>query len=309
MPGAPKLETTKFPTRSPGSFASLLKGVRSLPEATIDGILMLPHKFAPKAPLVVTSIGSRGLTSGRETLYAEALTKAGIAMLIVDSYTGRGFTETVSDQGRLSYAASVTDALFALDHIRNDGRFDPARTALMGYSRGGLVSALSYDTRVQDAVLGGSARFCAHVALYAPCYMQWEAPKPTSAPMLMLFGGKDVQAPADVGEAYAKRLNAAGGRVDVITYPELVHSFDANTPAKALDGISLGEAQIMVGDDGAMVERKSSIRGGEDWPTFLRQVRDAVGRKGSITGYGPLPRNVAVPPIMRFLKSAFRMTD
>lgn len=303
----PRQETMKFPTRSPGSFASLLSGVRSLPSVTIDGILMLPDNLPAKAPLVVTSIGSRGLTSGRETLYAEALTQAGIAMLIVDSYTGRGFTETVSDQGRLSFASSAADALFALDHIRSDNRFDPDRIALLGYSRGGSVSVMCYDARVQQAVLGGKASFSAHVALYPPCYMQWENPKPTSAPMLMLFGGKDVQAPADVGEAYGKRLTAAGGRVEVITFPELVHSFDASEPMKSQGGHNLGAAEIMVGDDGSMIERKSGIRASEDWSTFLRDVRKAVGREGRFTGWGPLPRDIAVAPIMTFLKSAFQM--
>lgn len=302
-------ETMQFPTRSPGSFATLLRGIRSLPSVTIDGILMLPDKLPPKAPLVVTSIGSRGLTSGRETLYADALTKAGIAMLIVDSYTGRGFTETVSDQGRLSFASSAADALFALDHIRTDSRFDPNRTALLGYSRGGSVSVMCYDSRAQDAVLGGKAKFSAHVALYPPCYMQWEYPKPTTAPMLMLFGGKDVQAPADVGEAYGKRLNAAGGNVEVITYPELVHSFDASEPLKAQGGHNLGAAEIMIGDDGSMIERRSGIRGGEDWATFLRDVRKAVGREGRFTGWGPLPRDIAVAPIMTFLKRVFETKD
>jgi dienelactone hydrolase len=298
-------ETMKFPTRSPGSFRQTLAGVRALPEEIIDGLLMLPDARSGKMALVITSIGSRGLTSGREELYADALTRAGIAMLIVDSYTGRGFTETVSDQGRLSYASSVVDSLFALDAIRTDTRFDPAKTALLGYSRGGLVSVLSYDTQLQDAVLGGKATFCAHVGLYPPCYMQWENPRPTKASLLMLFGGNDVQAPPEPGLDYAKRLNAAGGKVETIVYPQAVHSFDASHPATPHDGVNLGLAQIKIHDDGTTTEISKGVKGGDDWAQFLRDVRKACGRPGSITGHGPLPRNIAVKPIVTFLQSAF----
>lgn len=267
----------------------------------------MPQRGAEPFPLVITSIGSRGLTSGREALYAKALDEAGIAMLVVDSYSARGFTETVSDQGKFSFAGSAADALFALDHMRRDPRFDVRRIALLGYSRGGMVTVMSWDERIQNAVVGPETRFCAHVALYPPCYLQWEHPQPTAAPMLMIFGGRDVQAPATVGQAYARRLTQAAGRVEVITYPEAVHSFDAAHPATPHDGVNLGLAEILVADDGSMFEKASGLRADKGWANFLRDVREARGRKGSITGYGPLPRDIAVEPILTFLRKTFGM--
>lgn len=299
-------ETINFPTRTPEGFDQILHGVRDLPPVEIQGLLQIPERRSERLPLVVTSIGSRGLTSGRESLYAEALDAAGIAMLIVDSYTARGFTETVSDQGKFSFAGSAADALFALDHMRRDPRFDPQRIALLGYSRGGMVTVMSYDDRLQNAVLGTETRFCAHVALYPPCYLQWEHPKPTSAPMLMIFGGRDVQAPATTGAAYAKRLRDAGGKVEIIVYPEAVHSFDASHPATPTGGINLGLAEIMVEDDGRMFEKASGLRADNGWARFLHDVRQARGREGSITGYGPLPRDIAVEPIMKFLRKSLQ---
>src|SRR4051812_26477799 len=107
-------DTLEFKTRDPKTFAELLNGAAK-PTTTIGGGLFLPAaKPAGKMPLVIVSIGSRGMASGREELYSGVLTKAGIAVLIVDSYNGRGFSETVSDQGRLSFAASAADALHAL---------------------------------------------------------------------------------------------------------------------------------------------------------------------------------------------------
>ena len=298
-------EKIKIPTRTPEGFDNILNNVRALPSVDIDGLLQLPKGRAEPMPLVITSIGSRGLESGREALYAEAFDKAGIAMLIVDSYSARGFTETVSDQGKFSFAGSTADALFSLDHLRQDARFDPKRIALMGYSRGGMVTVMSYDERMQAAVVGDATRFCAHVALYPPCYLQWQNPKPTSAPMLAIFGGRDIQAPADVGVAYAERINHSGGKVETIVYPDLVHSFDTSTPETYRDGVNLGAALMTVRDNGAMYERSSGIEADRGWATFLREVRDARGRKGNITGYGSLPRDVAVKPIVDFLNKAF----
>ncbi|HWG04879.1 MAG TPA: dienelactone hydrolase family protein [Beijerinckiaceae bacterium] len=300
-------ETIDFPTRTPEGFDQILHNVRDLPPVTIQGLLQMPQGGSGAVPLVITSIGSRGLTSGREALYAEALDAAGIAMLVVDSYSARGFTETVSDQGKFSFAGSAADALFALDHMRHDARFDPDRIALLGYSRGGMVTVMSYDERLQEAVVGSAARFCAHVALYPPCYLQWQHPQPTKAPMLMIFGGRDVQAPAESGIAYADRLRQAGGIVETIVYPEAVHSFDASHPAAPTGGINLGLAEIMVEDGGSMLEKTSGLRADQGWACFLGDVRKARGREGSITGYGPLPRDIAVAPILTFLRSAFGM--
>jgi dienelactone hydrolase len=300
-------ETIDFATRTPEGFAEILHGVRDLPAVEIQGLLQMPKGGAGALPLVITSIGSRGLTSGREALYAQALDEAGIAMLIVDSYSARGFTETISDQGKFSFAGSTADALFALDHMRRDRRFDARRIALLGYSRGGMVTLMSHDERIQNAIVGAGARFCAHVALYPPCYLQWQHPRPTQAPMLMIFGGRDVQAPAASGAAYAERIEQAGGTVEVIVYPEAVHSFDAAHPATPGGGVNLGLAEIMVEDDGRMIERGSGIRADKGWARFLGDVREARGRKGTITGHGPLPRDIAVKPIMRFLRKAFAM--
>ena len=293
-----------FPTRTPQSIAEILRGFDTAPHATITGDLFLPERTAGPTPLVVTSIGSHGLTSGREELYAEALTRAGMAMFIVDSYTARGFTETISDQGKLSIAASITDAMFAIKDMASDSRFDPARLALLGYSRGGAVSVQSWDERIQDAMLG-DIRPAAHVALYPPCYTQWLNPRPPKAPIFMIFGGRDELALQTTGEDYVKRLRDAGGRVKMLAYAEAQHSFDANYPAALNPQTSvLADTQIVIEDDGEMAERTTGLRAGEDWSGFLQKLGEARGRRGATTGNGPLPRDVAVQEIVAFLKQA-----
>lgn len=299
-------ESITFATRDPKSFAELLNPAAA-PAATIGGSLFLPSRPSEgKPPLVIVSIGSRGLTSGREELYANALTAAGIGVLIVDSYSGRGFSETVSDQGRLSFAASAADALHALRHMASDSRFHSGRIGLMGYSRGGFVTVITYDTRLQSAVCGRGLSFAGHVALYPSSYIQWRHPRPPAASLLMLLGGKDAQAPAAKAQDYARRLNDAGGKVEAIVYPEASHSFDSVLPAGRGDMTTgLGASDIKVEDDGTMVETATGLRDDRGWADFLEKARQALGRRVPSGGHGPLPRDVAVRPVVEFWSRAF----
>jgi len=299
-------EIISFPSRTPASFAQILNGIEALPALEIRGLLYRPaNAGAKRLPLVAMCIGSRGMLSGREEMYAEALTAAGMAVLIVDGNTPRGVGETVSNQGQLPWPACAVDALFALRALRDDPRVDPARVALMGYSRGGFVATIAYDERLQATVLGSGPRFAAHVALYPPCYIRWTNPRPTAAPLQMFLGGMDDLAPAGQGRDYAAALERAGGRVEIVFYPEAHHSFDADGPVERSTGDNLSARTILVDDAGEMVESVTGIRAGNDWPGFLQRLAAAPGaHRGGSTGSGPLPRDVAVAPIVSFLTAA-----
>src|SRR5262249_19117704 len=140
------------------------------------------------------------------------------------------------------------------------------------------------------AVLGRADNFCAYVALYPPCYVQWEHPQPPSDPLLAFFGGRDVQALATTGQAYMNRLNELGGRTDVVVYHEAVHSFDAVNRAAPTGGVNLALAEMKVMDDGCMIETTTGLSADNSWSEFLHTLRERIGRPGSITGHGPLPR-------------------
>ena len=61
----------------------------------------------------------------------------------------------------------------------------------------------------------------------------------------------------------------------------------------------------MAEDNGQMIDTNSGIVADKGWAHFLKEVQKARGRNGNITGYGSLPRNIAVKPIVEFLKKAF----
>lgn len=292
-----------FGSRTPDSFTQILGGLDDIPEIGIRGVLYLPAQSGERFPLVLMSIGSRGLGSGREEMYAEALRSAGMAVLVVDGNTPRGIRETVSDQGVLPWPTCAVDMLFALRHMLADPRVDARRAALLGYSRGGCVSVMAYDDRLQGAVLG-SARFAAHVALYPPCYIRWRTPQPTAAPLLMILGGRDDLAPAAQGRDYAAALDARGGRVEILELPEAHHSFDAAGAARRDEvNDNLSARLVLVEDDGEMIEQTTGLRAGNDWAGFLRALAAAPGgRRGGTSGSGPLPRDVALEPIVAFLR-------
>jgi dienelactone hydrolase len=298
----------RIPARTPQSFADALARLDAAPPVEITGLLSLPARVDGPLPLVLVAIGSLGMTSGREELYAEAIVGAGMAAMVVDGNTPRGVKDTVASQGAMPWPACTTDPLFALRQVRNDPRFDPERIALLGYSRGGFVAVMADDERLQAAVVGAGPRLAAHVALYPPCYMRWRSPHPTKAPLLMILGGRDDLAPAEQGRAYAAQLERAGGAVEIVLFPEACHSFDADFPARTVATDNWAVRDIIVDDAGEMLETRTGIRAGSDWPGFLAQLERAPGgRNGGSSGNGPLPRDVAVAPILAFLRKTLHL--
>lgn len=297
-------EVVRFTTTEPAGFRELLAG-DALPAVPMTGFLHLPSATGP-VPLVIASIGSAGLASGREALYAAAFTAAGLGLFVVDSFGTRGFSETRTDQGRISFATSCADALYALAHMRNDPRIDPERIALLGYSRGGCAVLLSDDERLAQAVLGGGRRFAAYVALYPSVWLRWLHPRPAPGPVLVVMGEIDDMAPRARVETQAARLVAAGAAVETIVLPGAGHAFDAvQRAARHGDEINRCACDIAVDDDGSMCETATGLRLERDWPDFLQRVTAACGTIGGTTGHGPLARDAAVAPIVRFLRQTF----
>jgi len=93
----------------------------------------------------------------------------GVATFIVDSFTRRNITSTISDQERLARLNVVLDAYRALALLRSHPRIDPDRIVVVGFSRGGDVALYSAMRRFQDLYGRAGSGFAAHAAFYPNC--------------------------------------------------------------------------------------------------------------------------------------------
>src|SRR6185436_14433724 len=122
--------------------------------ARVAGTLHLPMQANRPFPCMVILTSSAGVQRHREHYYAQALNDAGVAALIVNSFTGRGVSRTVADQSLVSAAQMEGDAFAALALLQADPRIDPSRIGVMGVSKG-AGAALNTAIAVRRRWRGG----------------------------------------------------------------------------------------------------------------------------------------------------------
>ena len=205
-----------------------------------------------KAPAIVIVHGSGGVTAAREGFWATELSQVGIAALVTDSFTPRGVSTTMDDQTRVNQTQMVGDAYAALAFLAGQPDVDATRIAVMGFSKGGVVALITADRRTRPDARG----FAAHVPLYPGCTLQYRHPQPT-APILVLIGASDNYTGVKTCADFVERIRAAGGSVQLKTYPGAHHGFDGDTMVPR--EIFLARAQnfrdcvLYIEDDGSTV--------------------------------------------------------
>jgi dienelactone hydrolase len=189
----------------------------------IAGALFKPEGVGP-FPAIIYMSGCDGLGNPTDRVH-RAQQKAvidhyvgqGKAVLILDSFTPRGFEKGVCDRAddinlgsmRAEDAYAAQKALAAMPDI--DGK----RVFLQGYSHGAGASAAAVDPLV--AFKNGGAAFAGVVAYYPYCWNQIAV----SVPTLVLIGDKDDWTPSKLCEAKKSRPN-----FEVVVYPGATHGFD-----------------------------------------------------------------------------------
>jgi dienelactone hydrolase len=274
-------------------------------KAVVFGTLLLPAQPAGRVPAMVIAHGSGGVSDPREFWWARQFVGLGVAAFVVDSFAPRNIHQTATDQGQLSTAANVADALSALRLLATHPRIDPERIGIMGFSKGGQAAIYAALEPFRRAMVGDATRFALHVPLYPYCNDWMVSERTTGAPMLFLLGGRDDYTPAEPCRKYAEWFKSKGAAATVIVYRDAYHGFDTI-------GSPVSLAHVVTGRkcDGQLdLDRfKVTVRTtGQDITATARDYFRGCMGKGAMVGGDDEAKRRAPADVKAFVKSTFKL--
>jgi dienelactone hydrolase len=201
-----------------------LTGDKNGKAVTIAGELRIPRGVTGRTPAVVLLHGSGGVGPGPE-LWAKYLNEMGIAAFVLDSFSARGIVSTSTDQALLGRLNMILDAYRSHEMLAAHARIDPARIAVMGFSRGGQSALYSSMRRFQE-MWSPRAQFALHIPLYASCSATFTRDTDVTGPIRQHHGLADDYVTIAPCRPYFERLRAAGRDAQLIEYPDAQHSYE-----------------------------------------------------------------------------------
>jgi len=208
-----------------------LTGDKNGKAVTIAGELRIPRGASGRLPAVVLLHGSGGANGGHE-LWAKHFNEMGIASFLLDSFSARGLTSTSTNQALLGRLNMILDAYRSFEMLADHSRIDPARIAVMGFSRGGQSALYSSMRRFQQ-MWSPRAVFALHLPLYASCTTTLIDDTDVTGPIRQHHGQADDYVTVGPCRPYFERLRAAGRDAQLIEYPDAHHAYDNPLGAKA----------------------------------------------------------------------------
>jgi len=237
-----------------------LNGSKAGRPVTLAGELRFPRPGNDRMPVVVLLHGSGGV-SGYVTDWEQDLLAMGVATFVIDSFTARGIVNTINDQSQLGWLAMIVDGYRALDLLARHPRIDPARIALMGFSRGGVAALYASVKRFQRMHGPAGQEFAAHIPFYPSCGTAFRDDEDvTDKPIRLFHGSADDYVPVAPCRAYVDRLKAKGKDVQLTEYAGAGHVFDGQAykkPVKLEKAQTRRQCQLAETDDGVIVNAKT----------------------------------------------------
>jgi dienelactone hydrolase len=255
-----------------------------------------------RLPVVVLQHASSGYDA-RIDVWSRELNEIDVSTFALDGFTARGLTDINSNQSLLGRTNFILDVYRALEILAKHPRVDPARIALMGFSRGGQATLYASLKRFHQLWNKSGVEFVAYVPFYPDCMTTFLSDADTVDRPIRIFGGvKDDYNPISVCKLYTERLRAAGRDVEVIEYPNASHAFDnplGAQPARVQPTFeSVRDCKIREGADGLLINTDTQQQ---------FSYKDTCVVRGPHTGYDPAATLEAKRTVREFFKTVFQL--
>ena len=283
------------------SDTQFLRGDANGKATTTSGQLRLANSSG-RLPVVVLQHGSGGIAPNVE-MWTRELNKIGVSTFTLDGFTGRGLTEVNTNHALLGRLNFILDIYRALDVLANHPSVDPARIALMGFSRGGQATLYASLKRFHRLWNKSGVEFAAYVPFYPDCMTTYLYDADVVGQPIRIFGGtQDDYNPIAACKAYVERLRAAGADVEVTEYPNASHAFDnphGPQPAVMHPGFqSVRNCKIQEEADGILINADTK-------QPFA--YTDACVVRGVHIGHDPVATNEARQAVKELFKRVFQL--
>ncbi|GAB5469246.1 MAG: hypothetical protein Kilf2KO_22760 [Rhodospirillales bacterium] len=252
-------ERLTFPSRSPFALTDLAEAEETQAQAR----LFLPPGASGEAPVpaVVLLHGAGGVLGTRELTYGPQFAAQGIAALVIDSFAPRrdrasSFFERLFN---ITEIMLLADAYAGLAYLDSLPEVDGTRTALIGFSYGGMASVLAAYAQVAEAFSPAGARFVGHIAYYAPCIIRAAQPRTTGAPVLLLNGGQDGLLDPERCAEIAEDLSQGGSTVETVLYPEAMHQWDGRASSPWRPRYTLAPCAYRLESSGRGIDERTGL--------------------------------------------------
>lgn len=204
-----------------------------LPHETV----YLPEDAAAPYPTVLFMHGCSGPTASHEQDWAERYNQLGVAVIAVDSYSGRDIEwNDACNFKKMTPWERSADIVATIESLSDRSQFDQDNVYLTGFSHGAVsiwtflrqlssetlpLSLASWPETDYEQAINGSFMF------YGTCMGQWTA----DIDSLMLLGSNDRYIDAQECVNYTHPDNA--GEFDYVIYEGATHTFDHADPNPA----------------------------------------------------------------------------
>jgi len=303
-------EILTFESRSPTDWAPILRGDVGAP-VTINAQLFRPAGKTGKIAAVIMVPGSANLGT-HHLAEASELVSRGLVVLLIDPFKGRGISDTVADQGRLTWAASAYDVLAATRYLRTRRDIAPARIGALGGSRGGTAVMMAAARPLSDAVLGKGKGLRAVVAGYPWCGTQFRSARLSAGTsLLILQGDRDDWVSVQQCQDAAHAMIVAGENASMQIVAGAAHAFDRSDvpPTRIPEAVTSTIFPTVYMDDKGIYY---DLRTGEPNPAVTPKdftdyaVSGGFVRKGVTIGSRPGDAEIFVNEMSDFLARALR---